>query len=52
MNADHKFNFQSGEVLARLDRVITDMSFGVPRCHEIMFVPSNAHAGAHQGEAE
>ena len=52
MNADQKFNFQSGEVLARLDRSTSDIGLGVPHGQEVMFVPSNAHAGAHQGAAE
>ena len=52
MNTDQKFNFQSGEVLAGLDRSTSDIGLGVSLGQEVMFVPSNAHAGAHQGAAE
>ena len=52
MNADQKFNFQSGEVLARLDRSTSDIGLGVSHRLEILFVPNNAHAGANQGAAE
>jgi hypothetical protein len=52
MNADNKFNVQSGEVLLQSDCGILATGLGVSNRLEIMFVPSNAHAGAHQGAAE
>lgn len=52
MNADYKFNVQSGEVISQFDRTILATGLGVSHRLEIMFVPNNAHAGAHQGAAE
>lgn len=52
MNVDYRFNVQTGKVLVRLDRAILGTGLGVPHRQEVMFVPSNAHAGAQQGATE
>ena len=52
MNAECKFNFQSGEVLVRLDLAILATGIGVPHCQEVLSVLSNPHVGTHQGAVE
>ena len=52
MNADYKFNVQSGDVIRQFDRAILATGLGVSHRLEILFVPTNAHAGANQGAAE
>ena len=49
MNANCKFNLQTGAALLRLFRAILEIGYAAPNQNELRSVPSRSGGAAHQG---